>query len=616
MSFEKNSEIKKQQIELSVPWKPNLVEKNVPKIETDDLFKKIDRLVSHTIRVNERSDRPLMTDLSLKELVPLLKDAGLGQIIQSTIRFETQKMLAAPADYIAEKELEAFKLGTAVRFGNFAIAIDQTALHDFLVSVIDNSTLAELLGTKEFLQDIERTRYEIITYVEQIIYDAIKATNYLALCFASGVFRVAEYTFDFAAGTVLSFTNPKLAEALYKKDFTSDIMKEIDRIYGANEFIVQIGDVVENIGTLATFMALCAIAAPETAAGLAVSIPGAALYFVEESGRSIKSLVSGSGEYSGREFFVGVVNGAISVCLLYLSPKICEKAKEFANKSIPQVWQWLVDKGLSANISRETVSKTIGALYGATRGGLQSTLNEAAKITNEALAAITGIKDEVDINAQSIITNIGIGSLLGAGSYALKDFMIGSHWTSIEREQMHKETGWSYEFIDSIESVEQYEYYKQLVKETGLPPEIIVRLLEQQEIADKVAQEFNSKTNPTEKAKQKGYDDVTATKNGGISYEKSRFLYKKEDGTPGIVKIQATGNRSKDFDLANQMLGLDETPDGYVWHHLDDYNVKNNTITLQLVTDEAHNAGKTHMGGCAQYDAVHGPSYNPPRKER
>lgn len=137
-----------------------------------------------------------------------------------------------------------------------------------------------------------------------------------------------------------------------------------------------------------------------------------------------------------------------------------------------------------------------------------------------------------------------------------------------------------------------------------------------QDIADKVAKDYNGKTNPTELAKQKGYDDVIATKNGGISYEKSKFLYKKEDGTLGIVKIEATGNRSKDFDLANQMIGLDETPDGYVWHHLDDYDVKNNTITLQLVTDEAHNAGKKHMGGCAQYDAVHGSSYNPPRKEQ
>lgn len=59
---------------------------------------------------------------------------------------------------------------------------------------------------------------------------------------------------------------------------------------------------------------------------------------------------------------------------------------------------------------------------------------------------------------------------------------------------------------------------------------------------------------------------------------------------------------------------LEETPDGYVWHHVDDYNVEDGTITLELVEDEAHNATKPHSGGCAQYDAVNGSSYNPPRK--
>ena len=51
--------------------------------------------------------------------------------------------------------------------------------------------------------------------------------------------------------------------------------------------------------------------------------------------------------------------------------------------------------------------------------------------------------------------------------------------------------------------------------------------------------------------------------------------------------IQATDNRNNDFKMANQAMGLLETPDGYVWHHLDDYNVEKNTITMELVMDEA-----------------------------
>lgn len=59
---------------------------------------------------------------------------------------------------------------------------------------------------------------------------------------------------------------------------------------------------------------------------------------------------------------------------------------------------------------------------------------------------------------------------------------------------------------------------------------------------------------------------------------------------------------------------LDKTPDGYVWHHRDDYNVKDGTVTLELVKSETHNATKPHSGGCAMYDAANGPTYNPPKQ--
>ena len=132
----------------------------------------------------------------------------------------------------------------------------------------------------------------------------------------------------------------------------------------------------------------------------------------------------------------------------------------------------------------------------------------------------------------------------------------------------------------------------------------------QQDIADKVAQEYNEKYHPVDRMIQKGYTDVTETSNGGVSFENSNALYEC-----GIVQIEATGSRSRDFDAANAKFGLEETPDGYVWHHVDDYDVASNKITMQLVRDDAHNASKPHSGGCAQYDAVHGPTYNPPRKD-
>ena len=134
-----------------------------------------------------------------------------------------------------------------------------------------------------------------------------------------------------------------------------------------------------------------------------------------------------------------------------------------------------------------------------------------------------------------------------------------------------------------------------------------------QKTADDAAIVYNKKYNPVKRAQKKGFIDVKETANGGISFEGSPYIY-KNDGNDIIVNITATGNRSKDFNIANELSGLEETPEGYVWHHLDNYNVNDNSITLELVSQDAHNASKPHSGGCAQYDAVHGPTYNPIKK--
>lgn len=137
---------------------------------------------------------------------------------------------------------------------------------------------------------------------------------------------------------------------------------------------------------------------------------------------------------------------------------------------------------------------------------------------------------------------------------------------------------------------------------------------EKQNLADKAARDYNTKTNPYQRALDKGIEGVKKTPNGGVSFAETDKIFINDDGARCIVKIQATGNRTKDFDAANKAMELEETPDGFVWHHVDDYNVEDGTITLELVEDEAHNASKPHSGGCAQYDAVNGPNYNPPRK--
>lgn len=132
---------------------------------------------------------------------------------------------------------------------------------------------------------------------------------------------------------------------------------------------------------------------------------------------------------------------------------------------------------------------------------------------------------------------------------------------------------------------------------------------EMQKIADERAQEYNAKKNPYRVAVQKGVIGIKRTPNGGVSFINTGKVY-VHNGRMCVVSIQATGNRDRDFDAANRAMGLPREPEGYVWHHVDDYNVGENTLTLELVEKSAHRKTTAHAGSCAQYDAVHGPTYN------
>ena len=139
--------------------------------------------------------------------------------------------------------------------------------------------------------------------------------------------------------------------------------------------------------------------------------------------------------------------------------------------------------------------------------------------------------------------------------------------------------------------------------------------IELQNIADNAAKNYNARYTPVERAISKGYYGVEKTLNGGISFRNSDYIH-TINGKKTWTVMEATGSRTSDFDFANRMFGFKTTPEGYVWHHVDDYNVFDNTFTIELVKKDAHNASKAHSGACAQYDSVHGPNYNPKRKGR
>ena len=130
-----------------------------------------------------------------------------------------------------------------------------------------------------------------------------------------------------------------------------------------------------------------------------------------------------------------------------------------------------------------------------------------------------------------------------------------------------------------------------------------------QQIADYYTSEYNERMNPVGNAENKGYVGIGTTPNGGPNYSGTKYIYVLDNGKEAIVTIHATGSRTADFSLANQVLGLPETPSGYTWHHMDNYNFSENTFTLQLVRTDAHRAACPHSGGCAQFTSATGIFY-------
>ncbi|WP_053214271.1 RHS repeat-associated core domain-containing protein [Pseudomonas sp. Q12-87] len=120
---------------------------------------------------------------------------------------------------------------------------------------------------------------------------------------------------------------------------------------------------------------------------------------------------------------------------------------------------------------------------------------------------------------------------------------------------------------------------------------------------------------PLIKLKDRGYTGVTKTPGGGLDYSESNALYNKKPGVNPIVRIEYTGDYAKDFEAANKAAKLSQktTPAGHVWHHLDDYDPKTNTGTMQLIKQSAHN-GIGHSGGVAQYKAATGKAYTHPAR--
>ncbi|KGT97008.1 RHS repeat-associated core domain-containing protein, partial [Dickeya fangzhongdai] len=117
-------------------------------------------------------------------------------------------------------------------------------------------------------------------------------------------------------------------------------------------------------------------------------------------------------------------------------------------------------------------------------------------------------------------------------------------------------------------------------------------------------------------------DPFGLSRYSGVDFSGTDALYQ---GGTNTVKIKMTGGRYGDFKAANELAGYKGAsgmatgkahPDGYTWHHLNDYNPVTNESTMQLVKTEAHEATFPHAGSVSQFEKHHGVEYESPEAKR
>jgi RHS repeat-associated protein len=89
----------------------------------------------------------------------------------------------------------------------------------------------------------------------------------------------------------------------------------------------------------------------------------------------------------------------------------------------------------------------------------------------------------------------------------------------------------------------------------------------------------------------------------GVDFTGSPDLFPTTGKQQNIVTIQMQGRRSRDFTQAFKQAGISKKDaTDYTWHHVDDFDAKTGTTTMQLVKTKAHEATFPHGGSVSQYE--------------
>ncbi len=100
-----------------------------------------------------------------------------------------------------------------------------------------------------------------------------------------------------------------------------------------------------------------------------------------------------------------------------------------------------------------------------------------------------------------------------------------------------------------------------------------------------------------------GWADPWGWAYAGVDFTGSGDLFPTTGSQRNIVTIKMQGRRTRDFTQAFKEAGIPKSAaTGYTWHHVDDFNSKTGTTTMQLVKTSAHEATFPHGGSVAQFE--------------
>ncbi|UVH52372.1 DUF6531 domain-containing protein [Pseudomonas sp. CBSPBW29] len=100
-----------------------------------------------------------------------------------------------------------------------------------------------------------------------------------------------------------------------------------------------------------------------------------------------------------------------------------------------------------------------------------------------------------------------------------------------------------------------------------------------------------------------GWADPWGWAFAGIDFTGSSDLFPATGTQKNSVIIKMQGARGRDFTQAFNIAGVSKkAAAGYTWHHVDDFNPKTGTTTMQLVKTIAQEATFPHSGSVAQYE--------------